>query len=302
MRKIVILILICILCIQPGISYGFIENETVQGFGDIEGHWAESAIKVHIDRGNVSGYGDGTFKPDGEISVAEAATILNRCFGFDEMILNDQDESWFADELAKATYYGYLDQSNVMPNEDANRIEVLEMLNSIIDCQEEKVKSELKEFTDMIDFDEGSRLLVSEFNQLGIIDGFQDNTFKPKNAVTRAEFLTMLDKITGYIVKTEEDLKNIPDDVEKITIIGDDLVIDNVKTDADVYISPGVSGNITFTNNNIDGKLIISGGNENSSIVVKDSKIKELVTTKAKSKPTIEVSGTSYIDSVKNEN
>ena len=47
-------------------------------FQDIEGHWAELAIELSANNNWVMGYEDGTFRPDRNISRAEAMAIMNR--------------------------------------------------------------------------------------------------------------------------------------------------------------------------------------------------------------------------------
>lgn len=46
-------------------------------FSDISGHWAEKYIKIAAEKGYVSGYKDGTFRPNANITRAEVATMLN---------------------------------------------------------------------------------------------------------------------------------------------------------------------------------------------------------------------------------
>jgi len=47
-------------------------------FPDIQGHWAQEYIEFNELRGYVSGYPDGTFRPDAPITRAEAVTMINR--------------------------------------------------------------------------------------------------------------------------------------------------------------------------------------------------------------------------------
>jgi len=51
------------------------------GFSDIAGHWAEQMIAAASQRGWITGYPDGTFRPDQPITRAEAATLINRVLG-----------------------------------------------------------------------------------------------------------------------------------------------------------------------------------------------------------------------------
>ena len=47
-------------------------------FPDISGHWAKDYINQAANKGFVNGYEDGTFKPDRNITRAEAVTMVNR--------------------------------------------------------------------------------------------------------------------------------------------------------------------------------------------------------------------------------
>lgn len=52
-------------------------SNAAEPFSDIKGHWAESTIVQWQDNGTVSGYPDGTFKPDNPVTRAELAKIHN---------------------------------------------------------------------------------------------------------------------------------------------------------------------------------------------------------------------------------
>ena len=63
-----------------------IDNDAIAPFIDIEGHWAEPSIDKIYGNGRIDGYEDGTFKPDQDMTRAEAAKILNSFYdrGVDE--------------------------------------------------------------------------------------------------------------------------------------------------------------------------------------------------------------------------
>ncbi len=53
-------------------------EKPTHNFTDLEDHWAESYIATAVAKGWITGYEDGTFRPDQPITRAEAATIINR--------------------------------------------------------------------------------------------------------------------------------------------------------------------------------------------------------------------------------
>ena len=53
-------------------------RESDSSFTDISGHWAEVEIERAATLGWINGYEDGTFRPDAEITRAEAMTLINR--------------------------------------------------------------------------------------------------------------------------------------------------------------------------------------------------------------------------------
>ncbi|KXB67774.1 hypothetical protein HMPREF1863_00436, partial [Aedoeadaptatus coxii] len=49
-------------------------------FSDVKGHWAEAAIMQAYANGRIAGYPDKTFRPNNNITRAEAVTVLNKLF------------------------------------------------------------------------------------------------------------------------------------------------------------------------------------------------------------------------------
>jgi hypothetical protein len=53
---------------------------TAAGITDTTGHWAQVHIEKWISDGLITGYPDGSFKPDNSITRAELVTLVNRAF------------------------------------------------------------------------------------------------------------------------------------------------------------------------------------------------------------------------------
>lgn len=54
-----------------------------------------------------------------------------------------------------------------------------------------------------------AKTAVDEFHGKGYISGYEDNTFRPDNFVTRAEFVNMINKIMGFKGKQELNFKDV---------------------------------------------------------------------------------------------
>lgn len=60
----------------------FEPETTARSFPDVPGsHWAYAAVQTALAKGWVSGYPDGTFRPDNSITRAEAVTAINNVLG-----------------------------------------------------------------------------------------------------------------------------------------------------------------------------------------------------------------------------
>ena len=55
-------------------------NTGMAPFADVKGHWAEAAINQAYANARITGYPDGTFRPNNHITRAEAVTIFNKLY------------------------------------------------------------------------------------------------------------------------------------------------------------------------------------------------------------------------------
>lgn len=98
--------------------------EAVAPFEDVKGHEFEAAINEAFGHGYINGYPDGSFQPDGEITRAEAAKILNRV---DERAVNQGGlaevnfESPFTD--LKNDHWAYYELLEAALGHSSNRVE-----------------------------------------------------------------------------------------------------------------------------------------------------------------------------------
>lgn len=84
-------------------------------FKDVKGHWAQDAIDKVYGNKNVAGYPDGTFKPNREITRAEAVTVLNSVFNRQasaSTIANNGAKTFSDVKTSFWAYYQILDAAN----------------------------------------------------------------------------------------------------------------------------------------------------------------------------------------------
>ena len=84
------------------------EVDQKSGYRDVEDHWSKDAIDIVSQRGYIKGYPDGYFRPNNEITRAEAVKILNETFsitsnGVEKVNFNDvSSNAWYYKEIARA--------------------------------------------------------------------------------------------------------------------------------------------------------------------------------------------------------
>lgn len=106
---------------------------------DIDNHWAKEEIQYMMDKNIVSGYPDGNFKPDKQITRAEFVKIINYIFGYlekDSILFTDVKEGdWFYEEVAKAVRAGYIsgyEDGTMKPNNPITRQEVSKVMGMVL--------------------------------------------------------------------------------------------------------------------------------------------------------------------------
>ena len=101
-------------------------NSAAAPFADVKGHWAEKAINQAYGNGRIKGYPDGSFRPDGQITRAEAVTICNNFFnrkadkaGLEASLKNPGKIKTFTDlDKSHWAYYEILEAANAYDDQN----------------------------------------------------------------------------------------------------------------------------------------------------------------------------------------
>ena len=191
-------------------------------FTDIEGHWAESYIEKSTKEKIISGYEDGTFGPDDNIDRAEFVTLICRIFEpsskADLSTYKDlSKDAWYYDYFAGAISMGVFNgdsNESARPSDNIKREEAIVMLNRIL--KYEPTSKEISgDFTDVKKVSKWAKDAMAALIEKGYIIGYEDNTLRPQDKMTRAEAVKMINKAIGLIITDagEYDLTEVEGDV-----------------------------------------------------------------------------------------
>jgi hypothetical protein len=162
---------------------------------DIAGHWAENNIQELVALGAISGYPDGTFKPNNNITRAEFATVLVKAFQLEPQsgkVFKDTAGHWAQEAISTAASYsivGGYSADTFGPDDLITREQMAVMVVKAAELAPATVELS---FTDSDSISEWAREAMTTAVASGIIGGYPDNTLRPKGNATRAEAATII--------------------------------------------------------------------------------------------------------------
>ena len=102
-------------------------------FSDVKStHWASEYIRTAVDEGWVVGYVDGTFKPEGRITLEEACSALLKMLGYDSSSLSG---SFPTAQLNKASSIGLLDGVDAQRGDELTRGQCVTLFANLLTCE-----------------------------------------------------------------------------------------------------------------------------------------------------------------------
>ena len=245
---------------------------------DIGGHWAQGTIIQWTTNGYISGYPDGTFKPDNSITRAEFVVMVNKAMGY-----NKRGNAYFSDvsaahwayaEIMKGVEAGYITgngDGTFRPDAPVTRQEAAVMISKILGLGQDFASA--AKYADYRYIPSWAAGYVGAVTNAGIMSGYPDRDFKADRVLTRAEAVISLDKTMNYDNKTEEDDREVFEGYRLTSTSLSDKIIKG-----DLIISSTLSSrDVSLDNVKVEGKLIVDGG---KTITADDCEINELEMSK----------------------
>lgn len=251
-----IAIILCLVLATSGLAFAEEVAVTSAPSTDYAGHWAEGTIQKWMDAGKISGYSDGSYKPDNNITRAEFVKLVNGTIDFNKkanVAYKDVTTAdWFYDYVGIAQEIGYISgysKDSFGPNDYITREQAASILARIQYLNGNVAAA--NKFSDKSKVSSWAAESVGAALDAGFITGYNDGTFRPSNKLTRAEALTMLD--------------NVLVNAKNVVVYKDGAELKDKVVAGDLIIAKTVGeGNVHLTNVEVKGEIKVLGGGLNS--------------------------------------
>lgn len=219
MKKLSLLILTFCLFINTNafaVEYGkelenMPERTYEQTFSDVPtSHWAFQYISELVNDNVLSGYPDGQFRPNNNVTRAEFAKIMVSASGikvtsatstsFEDVAVTD----WYCPYIESAkeflTGFQYGGSAMYLPNKAAIREDIAVALVKLkgYDVSVADLGMLQTMFSDYDSISESAKRYVAVAVERGLVSGYDDGTFKGQKSITRAEAATLIWRANQY--------------------------------------------------------------------------------------------------------
>lgn len=214
-------------------------------YSDVAGHWAQAAILRWSDYGVLQG-SEGKFSPDGTLTRGQMAVILSRLLnlpaapsaGFTDVA----PDAWYADGINRCAAAGILQGSEgkAMPEDPITREQAMVMLCRALGIAAEDVGA-LAAFSDLNLVSDYARPYVAALVKAGVVKGDANGLLNPLSKITRAEIVTMIDRLVGHYAKDAGAFVDASDGA-LVIVVAENVKIVNAPAGTKVIVTEKATG------------------------------------------------------------
>ena len=269
-KRILAMILAVASCLSLAVSASAANtpNRKATDFRDFDRTaWYAEAVSAAVDNGLLYGKSSSIIDPNGAMTRAEMAAIINRSFGCyakaDISKYKDvSKDKWYFEDVAMAVQMGtYNGRSNtaMAPDAPITRQEALTVVARALELDYDSYsKTDLSAFSDRSEISNWAMPYVRAMVGADYIHG-RGKILAPLDNITRAEFAQIFYNIIGtYIVSKgtyDKDIKG------SVLVRTDDVTFKDMTVDGDLIIGCGAAdGKIVLDNVTVKGRLLVWGG------------------------------------------
>ena len=269
-KRILAMILAVASCLSLAVSASAANtvNRKAADFKDYNAKsWYAEAVSAAVDNGLLYGKSSTIIDPNGDMTRAEMAAIINRSFGCyvkaDISKYTDVAKSkWYYDDVAMAVQMGTYNgrsASSMAPDAPISRQEAMTVVARALELDYDSYsKTDLSAFSDRSEISNWAMPYVRAMVGADYIHG-RGKVLAPLDNITRAEFAQIFANIIGtYIVSKAPNDKDI---IGSVLIRTDEVTLKDMTVDGDLIIGCGAAdGKIVLDNVTVKGRLLVCGG------------------------------------------
>ena len=269
-KRILALFLAAVSCLSLAVSASAANtvNRKATDFRDYDRTaWYAEAVSAAVDNGLLYGKSSTTLDPNGDMTRAEMAAIINRSFGCykaaDISQYKDVAKSkWYYKDVALAVQMGTYNgrsSSSMAPDAPITREEAMTVVARALELDYEAyAKTDLSKFADAKNVSAWALPYVRAMVGADYIHG-RTKGLEPLDNITRAEFAQIFHNIIGtYITEKGNYGKDIKGSV---LIRTEDVTLKDMTVDGDLIVGCGAAdGKIVLDNVTVKGRLLVWGG------------------------------------------
>lgn len=204
-------------------------------------HWAHYYITQMQKIEVIDGYNDGTYLPEKTVTRAEFAKIFAVATGmnteeYENKYSDVSEDIWYAPYVNAVSEYIDAENGEFMPELPATREVVATAISKYLGTSDEVSSELLKEkFTDADTVSEKNAVYVADAVTKGIIDGFDDDTIRGGDSLTRAQAATVVYRALNEYVQIPKAYYTVVAKVGDFEItLGDAVYTIGLGTDVDL--------------------------------------------------------------------
>lgn len=244
-------------------------------FVDFPNDWSQGAMTAAVENGLLGGVGDGRIAPQGEVTRAQMAAIINRAFGAEKQasLSSYSDvaaDAWYAVDMAKAVQMGTFSGTGnglLEPDRAITREEAFSVLARAF-ALEAGDDSSLASFSDGAQVSSWAKGSVSAMVAAGYVNGSDGNRLNPQQTITRAEFAAVMSKIVAQYIDAEDVQQSRSLSIDGNVIVRGDVDLSGYTINGDIIIADEAA-NVTLDGVTVNGRLVVRGASD--SLTISDS-------------------------------
>ena len=269
-KRILALFLAAVSCLSLAVSASAATtvNRKATDFRDYDRTaWYAEAVSAAVDNGLLYGKSSTIIDPNGDMTRAEMAAIINRSFGCyktaDISQYKDVSKSaWYYKDVALAVQMGTYNgrsSSAMAPDAPISRQEAMTVVARALELDYDSYsKTDLSAFSDRDKISAWALPYVRAMVGADYIHG-RGKVLAPLDNITRSEFAQIFANIIGtYIVSKgiyDKDIKG------SVLVRTDDVTFKDMTVDGDLIVGCGAAdGKIVLDNVTVKGRLLVWGG------------------------------------------